>query len=412
MAGSSAREFDVAVVGLGGMGSAVAAELARRKVRVLGVERHQPAHGFGSSHGRTRRIAQVYPEHPAYVPLLLRAYERWRELEAAASVALLYETGGLMIGPEASHVVSRGLASARRFGLEHELLGPGEVTRRWPTFTPGAHDVALYEPHAGYVLPEATVRAQVRLAQARGATLRFGEEVRGWDLGAAGVELETTARSYRAERLVVAAGAWAERMLRPFGVPLRVERLVQFWLQPSVPIERFAPARHPVYVWEAPDGVQVYGFPATGGAHEGVKVAFSHHGTHADPDDLRRTVDPSEVEPLLDFLADRRPGLGPGVVSALPCMYTITPDQDFVLGFAPGEPRVFICSPCSGHGFKFVPVVGEVVADLLETGRSRFDLTIFDPGRFAAPASRRVPPSLRPGGAAGRRCPAPPPPGG
>jgi sarcosine oxidase len=377
------RDAEVIVVGLGGMGSAVAAELAGRNRRVLAFERHGPAHSFGSSHGQSRRIGQVYPEDPAYVPLLLRSYERWRELETLASVDLLYETGGLMIGSERSQLVTKGLASAEHWGIEHEVLEADEVMSRWPTLTPASGDVALFERHAGFVRPEATVEAQIRLAHERGAQLRFGHDVLGWDVTGSGVEVGTGSGRYQAERLVLAAGPWAGRLMRPFGIPFHVERHVQFWFEPSVPIERFAPDRQGVYVWEAEDGTQAYGFPATGSRTEGVKAAFSHSGTAADPDDLRRTVDPGEARPLLDFLARRVPGLGPGVVAAVPCMYTVTPDSHFVVGLAPGEPRIVLCSPCSGHGFKFVPVVGEIVADLLQHGKSGLDITLFDPARFA-----------------------------
>jgi sarcosine oxidase len=389
VAADRGRSADVIVVGLGGMGSAAVAELARRKVRALGFERHQPPHHFGSSHGRSRRIGQVYPEDPAYVPLLFRAYERWRELEALASVSLLYETGGLMIGSDQSHVVSRGLESAERWGIEHEVLRADEVTKRWPTLTPAAGDVALFERRAGFVRPEATVDAHIRLAREAGAELHFGEEVLGWDVTASGVEVETPSRRYRAERLVLAPGAWSGPLMERFGIPFHVERHVQFWFEPSVPIERFAPTRQGVYVWEGEDGTQAYGFPVTGDRSEGVKAAFSHSGTPAEPDRLERTVDPGEAQRLLEFLAHRVPGLGPAVLDAVPCMYTVTPDSHFVLGLAPGDPRIVLCSPCSGHGFKFVPVVGEIVADLVQHGHSTLDIALFDPGRFGTAPLRR-----------------------
>jgi sarcosine oxidase len=168
------------------------------------------------------------------------------------------------------------------------------------------------------------------------------------------------------------------------GLPLSVERHIQFWLRPTVPIERFSPENQPIYMWEDAEGTQVYGFPALGTEERGVKVAFFRRGAPARPDDLRRTVDPEEVAPLLDFLRTRLPALGPKVCAAVPCMYTMAPDEHFVLGFAPGDERVVVCSPCSGHGFKFVPVVGEVIADLVGAGGTRFDISLFDPGRFPA----------------------------
>jgi sarcosine oxidase len=378
--------YDAIIIGLGGMGSAAAAELAARGRRVLGIERFSPAHDRGSSHGGSRIIRQAYFEDPAYVPLLLRAYERWRELEAAAGVSLLTETGGLMIGPPTSRTVAGSVASARQWELDHELLSADEVARRWPTFMPARDDVALYEPRAGFVRPEATVAAQVELARGFGAQLRFGEPVLGWEVSDGGVEVTTDRDRYRAARLVLAPGAWAPQVMARFGLPLTVERHVQFWLRSRVPIERFAPARHPIYIWEDHAGTQVYGFPALGGAAEGVKAAFFRRGVSTTADELQRGVAPGEAVPLLDFLSTRLPALGPGVCAAVACLYTTAPDEHFVLGSVGGYERVVICSPCSGHGFKFVPVIGEMVADLVEFGGTRFDISRFDPARFA-PAS-------------------------
>jgi sarcosine oxidase len=367
------------------MGSAIVAELAGRGARVLGLERHGVAHDRGSSHGGSRVIRSAYFEHPSYVPLLLRAYERWRDLEAATGADLLTETGGLMIGPETSRTVAGSKASAEAWGLAHELLDAKEVRSRWPSFTPGANDVALYERRAGLVRPERTVAAQIALARDRGAELHFDEPVNRWGRTAAGVEAVSRLGRYRAARLVLAAGAWAPQLLGDAGVPFVVERHVQFWLRAHPAIERFLPQRRPIFVWEDIGGTQAYGFPAIAG-EDGVKVAFFRRGTVTSPDELRRAVAPDEASALVEYLRDKSPGLGPEVCAADPCMYTTTPDEHFVLGYLPGDEHVLLCSPCSGHGFKFVPVIGEVVADLLTEAGTRFDLSLFDPGRFGAAA--------------------------
>ena len=381
-ASGAAGSYDVIVVGLGGMGSAAAAELARRDLRVLGIERHGAAHDRGSSHGESRVIRQAYFEDPAYVPLLLRAYELWRELEAATGKDLITETGGVMIGPEHSRTVTGSLLSAETWGLPHELLDASEITRRFPTFSPGPDDVGLYEQHAGFVRPEATVAAHIGLARARGAELHLDETVTGWESQRGGVVVTTPLGSYRAPKLVLSPGAWGPELFAGLGIPLTVERLVQFWLRPQVPVEQFAPNQQPIYVWEDAAGAQVYGFPALGTSADGVKAAFFRRSTPAVPDALNREVADEEVVPLLDFLAHRIPALGPEVCRAVPCMYTTTPDEHFVLGYPRGEEKVVICSPCSGHGFKFVPVIGEVVADLVTSGSTRFDISLFDPTRF------------------------------
>ena len=382
-AAEAPASYDVIVVGLGGMGSAAAAELARRGLRVLGIERYGPAHDRGSSHGESRVIRQAYFESPAYVPLLLRAYELWHELEAATGSDLITETGGLMIGPEHSRTVAGSRLSAETWDLPHELLDASEMARRFPTLSPGRDDVGLYEQHAGFVRPEATVAAHIGLARARGAELHFDETVTGWEGGPGGVVVTTPLGSYRGARLVLSPGPWGPDLFDGLGIPLRVERLVQWWLRPKVAVEQFAPSRQPIYVWEDAAGVQVYGFPALGTSADGVKAAFFRRSTPAVADDLMRLVADEEVMPLLDFLAHRIPALGPGVCRAVACMYTTTPDEDFVLGYPRGEDNVVICSPCSGHGFKFVPVIGEVVADLVTSGSTRFDISPFDPMRFA-----------------------------
>jgi sarcosine oxidase len=365
------------------MGSAAAAELAARGLRVLGIERFGPAHDRGSSHGESRVIRQAYFESPAYVPLLLRAYELWRELEVATGEDLLTETGGLMIGPEGSRTVAGSLLSARTWDLPYEILDSSEIAHRFPTLSPGRDDVGLYEQHAGFVRPEATVAAHIGLARSRGAELHFDEVVTGWESGSGGVVVTTPLRTYRAAMLVLSAGAWAPGLLDGFGIPLRVERHVLFWLRPKIAVEQFAPSRQPIYIWEDAAGEQVYGFPALGTAADGVKAAFFRRGTPTVADELTREVADQEGVPLRDFLAERIPTLGPEIIRAVPCMYTTTPDEHFVLGYPRGEDRVVVCSPCSGHGFKFVPVIGELVADLVTSGSVRFDISLFDPDRFS-----------------------------
>ncbi len=316
------------------------------------------------------------------MPLLLRAYQLWRELEATTGAQLLTVTGGLMIGPQGSRTISGSLASAKAWGLDYELLDSGEIAHRWPTLSPGPGDVALYETNAGFVRPEATVAAQVALARHHGAELHFNEVVTGWGTTTAGVEVVTERDRYLAARLVLAPGAWAPQILARLGLPFTVERHVQFWLRPTVPIERFFPEVQPIYIWESSEGTQAYGFPALGGGIDGVKAALFRAGAPAGPDDLRRIVDPEEAAPLLEFLGSRLPALGPKISAAVACMYTTTPDEHFVLGFAQGDERVVICSPCSGHGFKFVPVVGEVTSDLVTAGGTHLDISLFDPSRF------------------------------
>jgi sarcosine oxidase len=375
--------YDVIVVGLGGMGSAAAAHLARRGRRVLGLEQFTPAHDRGSSHGDSRVYRQAYFEHPDYVPLLLRAYDLWQELGRHHGTELLTVTGGLMIGPPDSRTVTGSLASAQQWGLAHEMLDAAEIHARFPAFTPAADEIALFESNAGYVRPEATVSAHLGLAAEAGADLRFGQSVTGWSAQGDRVTVTTAEETFTGDRLVLAAGAWASRVIADLGMPLVVERQVQMWFRPPGGTASFDKSRFPVYVWDSIDGTQAYGFPHNEPADEGVKSALFRNGTLTDPDYLRRQVDPAEAQPLRDFLTSRIPGLPGELVRAVPCMYTSTPDEHFVLGLHPDHEQVVLAAGFSGHGFKFAPVIGEVLADLAVDGATTFDIGLFDPARGA-----------------------------
>lgn len=375
--------FDAIVVGLGGMGSAAAAHLAARGARVLGLEQFTPAHALGSSHGDTRIIRQAYFEHPDYVPLLTRSYELFADLDAA-DPGLLVETGGLMLGTRDSQPVAGSLASAQRWDLPHELLETAEIRRRFPTFAPAADTVALFEQRAGFVRPERTVTAQLGRADRQGADLRFGEQVQSWSATGEGVRVRTSAGEHRADRLVVTAGAWSPRLLADLGLPLAVERQLLFWFDPLGGAPQFGVGRHPVFIWEQPSGLQLYGFPAVDGPDGGVKVAFFRAGGPADPDRLDREIHPAEVERMRATLARCLPRAAGTFQRGVACLYTTTPDEHFVIAPHPEHPNVVVAAGFSGHGFKFVPVVGEILADLTLDATTVHGLGLFDPGRFAA----------------------------
>lgn len=370
------------MIGLGGMGSAAARHLAARGQRVLGLERFGPAHDRGSSHGGSRVIRQSYFEDPAYVPLLLRAYELWADAEKEADVDLLTLTGGLYLGPPQSTTFAGSLAAAREWGLPHEVLDADAVRARFPTITPAADEVAVYEERAGFVRPEASVAAHLELAARDGADLRFGAQVLDWTATGHGVRVRTTEGEHTADRLVICPGAWAPSLLADLGVPLRVERQVQYWFAPPGGVAPFA--GHPVYVAEQASGAQIYGFPAINGPDGGVKVAFFRRGLETDPDALDRAITDAEVDEMRARVAATLPGLAGPLVTAVACMYTTTPDEHFVIAPHPEHDRVTVACGFSGHGFKFVPVVGEILADLATTGTTAHPIALFDPGRFSS----------------------------
>jgi sarcosine oxidase len=379
--------YDVIVLGLGAMGSATAYQLARRGKRVLGLERFTPAHDQGSSHGQSRIIRLAYLEGPHYVPLLVRAYELWDEIERESGAKLLTLTGGLMIGPESSRAYSGSLRSAAAHDLNYELIDAAEIRRRFPQFTPEPDTVALYERMGGVLYPEACINAFVRMAATRGAELHFEEPVLEWSAAASGdrVRVTTERGSYEAERLIISAGAYAPKLLEELGLPLTVQRNVLYWFEPAGGREQFSPDRCPIYIWQTDDGMSFYGFPALDGTPSGVKVAFHNFGPLCTPETIDRQVYPEEIARIRAWMAERLPAVSQGTfVAAKTCMYTLTPDQNFLIGAHPHYPQVIIGSPCSGHGFKFTSVIGEILADLAVDGATNLPIEPFLPSRFRA----------------------------
>ncbi len=376
------RNFDVIIAGLGGMGSATAYQLAARGRRVLGLERFTPAHTQGSSHGKSRVIRQAYFEDPAYVPLLLRAYELWEQLERDAGRELLTITGGLMLGRETSQTFAGSLLSAREWDLPHEVLDAAEIRRRFPPLTPAPDLLGLYEAKAGFVHPENSVWAHLEQASARGAELHFTEPVLSWQADADGVRVTTGRGTYFAERLILAPGAWAPELMGDLGLPFKVTRQALYWFEPEGGTAPFAVGRFPIYVWELDDGTQLYGFPHQPGV-PGVKTAFFYSGAQCDPNNVNRVVSAEEVAQMRATLAEKIPTMNGTLLEAATCLYTEVPDHHFVVALHPAHANVVLASPCSGHGYKFCSVIGEILADLAIDGSTRHPIGLFDPSRFA-----------------------------
>jgi sarcosine oxidase len=299
--------YDVIVIGLGGMGSAAARHLSARGARVLGLEKFGPVHDRGSSHGGSRITRQSYFEDPAYVPLLLRAYELYDELARASGREIAVLCGGVMVGPPDSRTVAGSLLSARTWDLPHEMLDAKEIRRRFPTLAPKDDEVALYERKAGLLRPENTVAAHLQLATRQGADLHFDEPMTRWERYRDGVRVHTAENTYTAGQLVICPGAWAPRLLADLGVPFSVDRQVMYWFQPKQGTDPFLPAHHPVYIWEDAAGVQVYGFPAIDGPDLGAKGRVlpqgpGHHTGDDRPDRPRRR-DPGHGGPHVRLCA-------------------------------------------------------------------------------------------------------------
>jgi len=386
--------YDAIVIGLGGMGSAAAYRLAERGLRVLGLDRHRAVHDQGSSHGSSRITRQAYFEDPAYVPLLLRAAEMWPQIEADSGRTIVLWTGGLMVGRPESRTVAGSIRSAEEWKLPHEVLDAAEIRRRFPTMTPEPDEIALFERGAGLVIPEESVAAHLALAARAGAELHHEEPVTGWRaIPGGGVEVTTPAGRYTAAQLAVCPGPWAPELLADLNIPFGIERQVQYWWSPAGDPARFRAERHPIYIWEAADGRQFYGFPSfddpvgrtTDGVKAGadwIKVAMFRGGQATTPATIDRTVHTEEIAAMREFVRPRMPDLPETLRNAKTCMYTSTPDEHFVIARHPGHEQVVVACGFSGHGFKFVPVVGEIVADLVTEGKTRHPIGLFQPARF------------------------------
>jgi sarcosine oxidase len=368
---------DVAIIGLGAMGSAAAWQLARRGLRVIAFDRYAPPHSFGSTHGHSRIIREAYYEHPLYVPLVQRAYALWREIEADTGAVLLQVTGGVMIGAPGSAIVRGAAESARRHNLPSATWTASELRSRAPAFRVPDDFVALWEPRAGMLRPEAAIDAMLASARRRGAELLFDTPVTGWKPDRSSIVVATAAHDYRARRVIVAAGAWIGRLLPHTPLPVTVERAVQFWFDPGANPALHRADQLPIFIVEAA-GQYFYGLPDQG---HGVKLAEHHSGETTTADGVRRVVDDSEREAIRELARTWLPGLG-RLVDQSVCLYTNTPDSHFVIDRVPDHPAVILASPCSGHGFKFAPVIGEILADLATDRQPAFDLAPFALSRF------------------------------
>ncbi len=369
----STAHYDVAIAGLGAMGSMAAWQASARGLKVIGFDRFAPPHANGSSTGLSRIIRECYSEQRYYVPIVQRAYPLWAELERLAGRSILTTTGGLLIGERSGYIVSGAMASAQQFGLQAELLEAAQVAERFPAFRLLPGQVAVYEPRAGSLMPEDAIESALGVARGAGADLHYNEPVLDWESGER-ITVTTAEGRYTADRLILAAGAWMAKGLPKRSLSLAPNRQVLFWFEPTAPKAWFELGRCPIFLWEWSPGRSIYGFPDQG---HGFKVAVHHEGTAVDPDTADRTVHDADERAVRAIVDQTFPGMiGPAVRGGV-CLYTNTPDEDFILDFHPDDRRVVIASPCSGHGFKFAPAIGEILTDLVTRGETAADISHF-----------------------------------
>lgn len=384
-------EFDVVVVGLGAMGAATLYQLAKRGVKVAGIDRFAPPHDQGSSHGDTRITRQAVGEGAAYVPLAIRSQQIWRKLETELDVPLFEQCGVLVMTAstdpqrpaDALDFTDNSIDLARRYGIEHEVLDAADIRQRFPQFAPLADSARGYfEPGGGFVRPERCIDAQLTRARQLGATLISGQTVLELKPDAEGVEIISTGSPIKARQAIVSAGMWSAQLLgAPFDTLLQVCRQQLYWFRLDEP--QHYPARSPSFILHSAGDVDAcYGFPPIPGEGS-VKIATEQYSVSSQPDSLDRQPSLADAQRLFhELVAPHIAGLAPELVKASVCAYTVTPDSGFIIDRHPHLAHVTVVSACSGHGFKHSAAIGEALAQWHVDGHSEIDLGSFSLQRF------------------------------
>jgi sarcosine oxidase len=380
--------YDFIIIGLGTAGSATCMTLARRGFRVLGIDRHRPPHTMGSHHGASRSVRRAYLEGTAYVPMALKSWELWRKLERDSGRNLLVETGNLTIGPADSPAVAGFMGSAQTYDIPHALLDASDVRKKWPQLTLPDSFVAGLEKAAGIVFPELSIRTFLAEAEKAGADLSFDEPVNRWSEDHDHVHVHTARGAYETGRVLISAGAWTSGLLDLPENPLQPKRVPVHWI--TVPDDpRLHLGHFPVSFWQVPEGerleasithTEFYILPVIGPSPQ-MKIAFHNKLADCDPMTLDRTVVEDELDSIKHMIQRFLPDLQHCPMTSEVCMYTLTSDGHFYLGKRPGSQNVYTAA-LAGHGFKFAPVLGEILADLMTDVAPEVDTKLFSPDRF------------------------------
>lgn len=380
--------YDFIIAGLGTAGSATCMTLARRGYKVLGIDAHRPPHTLGSHHGASRSVRRAYMEGTAYVPMAMTSWELWRKLEQDSGQELLIKTGNLTIGPADAPAVSGFAQSADTFNIPHEFLTAKEIKKRWPQLSPPPDFEAGLEKEAGIVFPELSIATFLAEAQKARAVVATDEPMVQWTEDGDHIRVTTTQQTYEAGRLLISAGAWTHSLLGLEKGVLNPKRVPVYWIEPPKN-NLYDIGQFPVNFWQVPMAessqsspvyTEFYSLPVTGPGSK-IKTAFHNGLTDCDPAALDRTVTDEEKKQIKHVIRQFFPGLDSGSLTSEVCMYTMTPDNHFYLGKRPGCAHVFGIA-LAGHGFKFAPVLGEILADLLAENQPKIDIRLFSPDRF------------------------------
>ncbi|MBD0333641.1 MAG: N-methyl-L-tryptophan oxidase [Chitinophagaceae bacterium] len=372
--------YDIAIIGAGAMGSAAAYHLSKTGKKVLVLDRFAPPHNLGSSHGESRIIREAYYESPVYVPLVQQAYDLWHELEEASGKKLLLKTGGIMLGGYNSKVVQGALRSALQYHLPYEYLTHNEIKRRFPGFKLTENTVGIYEERGGVLFPEQCIHAFFELTKNANVNFRFTEIVKSISASGDKVEIVTEKGNYTAAKAIISSGAWMNELLPDLQLPLTVARQVLFWFNYIDSASNFLPQNFPIYIWQYENDKIVYGFPDLG---TGIKIAIHHGGKRTEPNTIDRNVDEEEINAMQE-LVDAHFDLRSSFSHSSVCMYTNTPDEDFIIDYHPLHKNIIIASPCSGHGFKFSIAIAKLLCDMILESPLDFDISVFSLKRFVS----------------------------
>ena len=389
----NANVADVIVVGLGAMGSATTYQLAKRGASVIGIDRFSPPHVLGSTHGDTRITRQAIGEGKAYVPLVLRSHELWRHIENETGADLFTACGGLILTAESAcssvpgrDFFSATVSAAEEYGIEHEVLSTDEIRSRFPQFHLEEEHHCYYEPGAGFVRPEAAVTAQLELAARNGARIKRNERVSQVEATNSGVIVHTDMATYAGSQAVIATGPWISQLAGSKDITqlCGVYRQVLHWFDISRSTVPLTPDQMPVFIWEFGSSSEdaFYGFPAIDGDYGGLKVATQQYQVTTNPDELALEVSAEESRIMFEHCVAGRLPLASSAVRSKRCLYTVTPDHQFIIDQHPEHSNIFLVSPCSGHGFKHSAAIGESLAQWVAEGKSAIDLSAFSLDRF------------------------------
>lgn len=381
-------KFDIIVIGVGSMGSSACYYLSKRGYKVLGLEQFDITHENGSHAGQSRIIRKAYFEHPDYVPLLSRAYEGWKTLEEETGEQVYFKTGLLYSGRANDEIIKGVKLAASLYNIPLENPDRVLAEKKFPQFKFPENQEIVFESDAGFVTPEKAIRLYTELAKRYGAIIHTNEKLIGWKKEGDGVIVKTNKEIYYCNKLIITAGAWAGKLIPGFANKIKVTRQFVAWIKPKHP-EKFSLKNFPCWLIDDEDMPGCYyGFPMLPtekfGPPEGLKLAHHHPAAITDPDNVNRTVTKDDIENLKYAMNKYFPGEFDSVLSGKICLYANSPDENFIIDKLPGyEENAFIACGFSGHGFKFVPVVGEILSDLAIDGKTNLPIEFLNATRFS-----------------------------